>query len=338
MADKLFPASALAAALLAGCGNDDSPAGASITIPAPVIVDPQQGAELNDERPTLVVSNVTVSDGSTPSYAFQVARDAGFANVAAEISGVAQDPSGQTSWRVNVALGNGDHFWRARARVGGTDGPYSAAADFNVLTPFKSDEPRDGVLVFDPLTNGTTVGTRRGGVFTDEGWLVNSPSNQIIYNMDTIESGFLEVDIKGLDIRNLGGDKRNLFVMWDPVSSNDLTTNPYRASVQKQDRSTTNTLRYLRVRWISNGRQIDAFSGFLGWHPERAHHFRWQWGPEGPERRLYVRLFIDGDQRIFFEYREPYRPKLHRIELGAGGRFETPEGASYSNLVIGVRE
>ena len=338
--DKLTLQTALAftAALLAGCGNNDSPAGPSVTISAPVIVNPQGGAEVNDEKPTLVVSNVTVSDGSTPSYAFQVARDAGFADMAAEVSGVAQDPSGQTSWRVNVALGNGDHFWRVRARAGGTDGPYSAPANFDVLTPFKSDEPRDGILVFDPLTNGTTVGTRRGGVFTDEGWMVNSPSNQIIYNMDTIESGFLEVDIKGLDIRNIGGEKRNLFVMWDPASSNDLTTNPYRASVQKQDRSTTDTLRYLRIRWISNGKQIDAFSGFLGWQPERAHHFRWQWGPEGPERRLYVRLFIDGDQRIFFEYREPYRPILHRIELGAGPRTETPEGAIYSNVVIGVRE
>jgi len=41
---------------------------------------------------------------------------------------------------------------------------------------------------------------------------------------------------------------------------------------------------------------------------------------------------------VFFGYGEPYRPTLHRIELGAGVRFETPEGAIYSNVVIGVRE
>ena len=338
VADNLLTALALLTGVLAGCGDSDSPAGPSVTISAPAIVSPQGGAEVNDEKPTLVVTNVTVSDGSTPSYTFQVARDTGFADIAAEVSGVAQDPGGQTSWRVNAALGNGEHFWRARGRVGGTDGPYSALTSFDVLTPFKSDEPRDGILVFDPLTNGTTVGTRRGGVFTDEGWMINARSNQIIYNMDTIESGFLEVDIKGLAIGNIGSGARHLFVMWDPMSSNDFTTNPYRASVQKQDRTSTDTLRYLRVRWISNGKQIDAYSGFLGWQAERAHHFRWQWGPEGPERRLFVRLFIDGDQRIFFEYREPYRPILHRIELGAGVRFETPEGAIYSNVVIGVRE
>jgi hypothetical protein len=293
---------------------------------------------VNDERPSLVINNATVSDGSTPSYTFQVARDSGFTNIAAEASGVAQDPSGQTSWRVDTALGNGEHFWRARARAGGIDGPFSASADFEVLTAFKSDEPRDGILVFDPLTTGATVGTRRGGVFTDEGWAVNARSNQIIYNMETIESGFLEADIKGLAIANVGEGARHLFVMWDPSAGNDFTTNPYRASVQKQDRSSTDTLRYLRIRWISDGKQIDAYSAFLGWRPEQTHHFRWQWGPEGPERRLYVRFFIDGEQRIFFEYRQPYRPALHRIELGAGGRFETPEGATYSNVVIGVRE
>lgn len=334
----LLTALALASALLSGCGGNDSPSGPSVTISTPGIVSPQENSEINDERPTLVVANVTVSDGSTPSYSFEVARDSGFTDIAAQASGVAQDPSGQTSWRVNTALGNGKHFWRARARAGGTDGPFSASVSFSVLTAFKSNEPRDGVLVYDPLTNGSTVGTRRGGVFTDEGWMVNSRSNIILYNMNTIESGFLEVDIKGLAIGNIGSGARHLFIMWDPSASNDFTTNPYRASVQKHDRTSTNTKRYLRIRWISNGKQIDAYSGFLGWRPEFTHHFRWQWGPEGPERRLYVRLFIDGEQRIFFEYRQPYRPALHRIELGAGGRFETPEGATYSNVVIGVRE
>ena len=334
----LLTALALTAGLLSGCGSNDSPAGPSVTLSSPGIVSPQGGSEVNDERPTLVITNVTVSDASTPSYTFQVARDSGFTNIVAEDSGVTQDPSGQTSWEVDTALGNGEHFWRARARTGGTDGPFSSSANFEVLTAFKSDEPRDGILVFDPLTNGSTVGTRRGGVFTDEGWMINARSNHIIYNMDTIESGFLEVDIKGLDTGNIGQGARHLFIMWDPSAGSDFTTNPYRASVQKQDRSSTDTLRYLRVRWISDGKQVDAYSAFLGWRPERAHHFRWQWGPEGPERRLYVRLFIDGEQRIFFEYRQPYQPVLHRIELGAGVRFETPEGATYSNVVIGVRE
>jgi hypothetical protein len=329
----------LAGGALAGCGDSDpSPSGPSVTISAPTIVAPDMGSDISLERPELVVGNVTVSDGGTPSYSFQVATDSSFNNIVAEVSGVAEEAGGQTSWKVAPPLGNGEHFWRARARAGSTDGPFSQTADFSVLTAFKAKEPRDGVLVFDPLTNGSTVGNRKGGTFTDEGWRTNSGSNAIAYNMPTIESGFLEAEIKGLALRNKGSGARHLFIMWDPSISNDFTQNKFRASVQKHDRGSTRTTRYLRIRWISQGRQTDAFSGFLGWDENRFMQFRWQWGPDGPERRLFVRFFIDGVQKIFFEYRQPYRPVIHRIELGAGIRAETEEDVVYRNVVIGVRE
>jgi hypothetical protein len=336
--NKLFLLAALTAAtgVLAGCG-DDSPSGPSVTITAPGIVEPESGSQVSDEKPTLVVSNVTVSDGSAASYTFQVARDRGFTDIAAEREGIGEDPSGQTSWRVNVALGNAEHFWRARARAAGVDGPFSEVADFTLLTPFQSKEPRDGILVFDPLTNGGTVGVRKGGEFTDEGWAVNARSNFIKYNLDPIENGFLEVDIKGLAPRNIGDGARHLFYMWDPSASRDLTGNPFRASVQKHDRGSTSTTRYLRMRWVSFGKRIDAFSGFVSWNP-KGHHFRWQWGRAEPEAPLFVRLFIDDVERIFFGYLAPYRPDVHQIVLGGAIRNETPEGAIYSNVVIGVRE
>ncbi len=319
-----------------GC-SDDSPSGPSVTFSAPGIVTPASGSETNEPKPTLTVTNVTVSDGSSASYMFQVAKDSGFTDIVVEIEGVGEAPGGQTSWKVTVNLDHGEHFWRARARASGIDGPFSQVADFGVLTAFKSREPRDGILVFDPLTNGSTVGSRRGGVFTDEGWKVNARSNHIIYNMDTIASGFLEVDIKGLAPRNVGEGARHLFIMWDPSGGSDFTQNSFRAGVQKHDRGSTSTTRYLRIRWISDGFRVDSFSGFLAWNPQ-GHHFRWEWGPDGRENRLFVRLFIDDVERIFFEYRRDYRPVIHRIELGAGIRFETPEGATYSNVVIGVRK
>ena len=327
----------LAAGFFNGCG-DDSPSGPSTTLGAPGIVSPAAGSETSETKPTLTVSNVTVSDGGSASYSFQVATDSGFTNIVVQIDGVGEGGSGQTSWKVTENLGNGEHFWRARARASGIDGPFSAVADFDVLTAFKSNLPRGGVLVFDPLTNGSTVGTRRGGVFTDQGWLVQARSNHIIYNLDTLAAGYIEWDMTGLAIGNIGAGARHLVVMWDPSAGSDFTTNPFRASIQKQDRTSTSTLRYLRIRWISNGKQIDGFSAFLGWKADQIHHFRWQWGPEGSENRTFVRLFIDDVERIFFEYRQPYTPQVHRIELGASMRFETPEGAIYSNVEIGVQE
>jgi len=46
-----------------------------------------------------------------------------------------------------------------------------------------------------------------------EGWKVIASSNFIVYDMETIESGFLEFDISGLDIRNPTRDPRHLFFM-----------------------------------------------------------------------------------------------------------------------------
>ena len=43
------------------------------------------------------------------------------------------------------------------------------------------------------------------------------------------------------------------------------------------------------------------------------------------------------NQIFFFQYPRPYIPQIHRIELGAAQRAETPEGAIYSNVTIGRR-
>ena len=320
-----------------GC-SDDSPSGPSVTISAPGIVTPASGSETNEPKPTLTVTNVTVSDGSSASYMFQVAKDSGFTDIVVEIEGVGEAPSGQTSWKVTVNLDDGEHFWRARARASGIDGPFSQVADFGVLTAFKSREPRDGILVVDPLTNGSTVGSRRGGVFTDEGWKVNARSNHIIYNMDTIASGFLEVDIKGLAPRNVGEGARPPFHHVGPqrrfrlhsklLSRRCPETRPW---LYEYDEIPADTLDLRRIpsrlfQWLSS-LEPSGTSLPLGMGTCRAR-----------ESSLRAALHLTMVERIFFEYRRDYRPVIHRIELGAGIRFETPEGATYSNVVIGVRK
>ena len=73
----------LATALLSGCGDDNGSTSTTITISAPAIVSPS-GANV-DDQPRLVVLNVTVSDGSGPTYSFQVATDENFANIVAQV-------------------------------------------------------------------------------------------------------------------------------------------------------------------------------------------------------------------------------------------------------------
>ena len=330
-------AAGIVALLAVSCGDDgpSSPSGGSVTVGAPGIVSPADGAQVGGQV-TLTVSNASVSGASGPArYSFQIATDSAFATLAAQASDIPEGTGGQTSWTVGSELASGEFFWRARAAVGTTQGPFSASARVRYQGRVQTGGASDVVLLFDPLTNGATQGDRGGGQLTPEGWLVEASSNFIVYNMPTIETGFLEFDVKGLDIRNPTRDARHLFFMWDPSLGSDMTSNRFRVSLQKLDGRSSINDRWLRLRHISQGRQIDVGSPFRGWEPSRTFRIRFEWGREGEAN--VARLFIDQQQIFFFQYARPYIPVDHRIELGAAGRAESPEGAIYSNVAIGTR-
>jgi len=302
---------------------------------APGLVSPADGAQVGGQV-TLTVSNASVTGGSgPPRYSFQISTDSGFGALIAQASDIPEGPGGQTSWTVGSELASGEFFWRARATVGTTQGPFSAVARIRFQGAAQTGGRTDVILLFDSLTNGATQGSRGGGHLTPEGWLVEASSNFIVYDMQTIETGFLEFDVKGLDIRNLTRDARHLFFMWDPSLGSDMTSNRFRVSLQKLDGRSSINDRWLRLRFISQGRQIDVGSPFRGWEPSRTFRIRLEWGEE--DGRNACRLFIDGNQIFFFEYPRSYVPAIHRIELGAAGRAESPEGAIYSNVAIGTR-
>ena len=110
-----------------GGSTRQSDATASVT--APQALTPAAGAVVrNAEQPlTLVVRNAVVTQNATPTYTFEVATDAAFANKAFAKSGVAQGSNGQTSLTIDRIGAGADYFWHARAEGGGTIGPFSAA-------------------------------------------------------------------------------------------------------------------------------------------------------------------------------------------------------------------
>ena len=323
---------------LSACSNSDSggggSTGASVTITAPSPVSPANGAQVSGQV-TLTVSNVQVTGGSgVATYTFQIASDNAFAAIVAQASNIPQG-SGQTSWTADSELASGQFFWRARASVGTTTGAFSSVGNFSFQGGASTRGSTDQVLLFDPLTGGSSLGDIGGGELTPEGWKVIASSNFIVYDMQTIESGFLEFDISGLDIRNPTRDPRHLFFMWDPSLGSNMTSNRFRVSLQKLDGRSSINDRWLRLRFITQGRQIDEGSTFRGWEVENTYRIRLEWGRE--EEALVCRLFIDDRQIFFFHYPRAYNPVTHRIELGAAGRAETPEGAVYSNVAIGTR-
>jgi hypothetical protein len=334
--DRRFLLALLAGLVASACGDEDEGgAGPSVTVGAPGLVSPADGAAIAGEV-TLTVSNAAVSGGPGPArYTFQISPSTAFTDIAAQAADIPEGAGGQTSWTVSSEIAAGEFFWRARATVGTTQGPFSAAGRFQFRGAVSGGGGTDTVVLFDPLTNGTSLGNQRGGTFTPEGWKVEASSNYIAYDMQTIENGFLEFDVKGLDIRNPTRDARHLFFMWDPSLGSDMTTNRFRVSLQKLDGRSSINERWLRMRFITQGRIQDFGSTFRDWSPERTYRIRFQWGREG--EGMTGRLWIEGRQIWGFDYPRPYIPVIHRIELGAAGRAETPEGAIYSNVAIGTR-
>ena len=315
-------------------GSGGGTTGVSVTITTPSPVSPANGSQVSGQV-TLTVTNVQVTGGSgVATYTFQIASDNAFAAIVAQASNIPQG-SAQTSWTAGSEIASGQFFWRARASVGATNGAFSSVGNFSFQRGASTRGGTDQVLLFDTLTGGSSLGDVGGGEFVPEGWKVIASSNFIVYDMPTIESGFLEFDISGLDIRNPSHDARHLFYMWDPSLGSDMTSNRFRVSLQKLDGRSSINDRWLRLRFITQGRQIDVGNTFRGWEVEKTYRIRLEWGREGDA--LVCRLFIDDREIFFFHYPRDYNPVIHRIELGAAGRAETPEGAIYSNVVIGTR-
>ena len=324
---------ALAAARFIACSDSGNSGGgggtgATITITAPGIVGPNAQSPVADNPPTLTVINVTVSNGATPTYTFQVSTDQAFANILRQASGIAQG-SGQTSWTPDTAFGGGTFFWRARAVAGGTNGPFSAVAQFTVSGGGGVGQGETQV-VFDPLTNGMTLGERFGGTFTDQGWRVETNGDFIRYEVPTVTNGYVQWENVGLTPRGANANSHMLFGMWDPTAGS-FRSNAFRVNLQKLWNNPHNPP-FMRLRFISQGRIQDTGSNFTNWNPGQVYVFRVDWGPAGAANR--ARVFLDGVEIMSLGYNRTYAPNTHFIELGIGERGESVIDAIYRNFTV----
>lgn len=318
--------------LFSACSDEEPPASLSVTLTAPSAVAPQTGASVA-AQPTLTVSNATASDGSTPTYSFQVATDSGFTSIAAQASGIAQGSGGRTSWQVSSPLAEREYFWRARASSGTTNGPFSSASNFKVATSGFTGGTQ-GVQIFDPLTSGASVGVVTGGTFTPQGWRADSTRDFIRYEArPSISNGFVEWENLGLQRSNPARNGYMLFAMWDPEAG-PYRENAYRVHVQKRD--DRDLPPYFRLRWISGNQEIELRHNTLDWDPNTLYRFRIEWGPEGGSN--VVRMLMNGTEIMRDVYSRPYAPRTHWVELGINlERQETVVGAVYSNFRLGTR-
>jgi hypothetical protein len=314
---------------LARCeDSDENRTGSTPTITAPGIVGPNSPSPIGDNQPTLTVTNASVSTGAVPTYSFQVATDQGFGSVVAQATGIAQG-SGQTAWDVPQALDPGAYFWRARAEASGAQGPYSPVAQFAILGI--DPGPGETLVVFDPLTNGSTIATERGGgTFTAQGWRVDSNNDFLRYEVPTVGSGYVQWQNLGLTPQGANDASHMLFGMWDPTAG-AYTRNPFRVHVQKLWGPTHNPP-FLRLRWISQGRLEEAEFNFTNWNPTQVYTWRVDWGPSGGA--FAARVFLDGVEIMSTRYDRAYLPNTHWIELGIEQRHESVIDAIYRNFAV----
>jgi hypothetical protein len=122
------------------------------------------------------------------------------------------------------------HTWRVRAVFQGMHGPWSSAAAFR--------SPAGGYIrgneVFDPLTNGTTVGEVVGNVtfIPGVGVRLNDFTSHIRYRLpQTLTAGEFSIIATNLNT-NSEGDKTKLFAMSEGLA--DIVTNDRRFTIEKR--------------------------------------------------------------------------------------------------------
>jgi hypothetical protein len=347
MTTRLFGCVATAALLAAAaaCGKS-SPASPSkpnqqtAALAAPVTQSPKGGTQIQGLRPTLIVANsVATGDVGAVTYRFEVSETQDFPVGSRTVAkdGVVQG-NGTTSWAEDVDLQpNFAYYWRARATNG------TVTSGWSTVETFKTENVgfRDGQNIFDPLSNGKTVGAQGGGMFVPNlGWQPTSYGDFINYDIPTMSSGSFEFDVVGLDPDEPAGADGaydtglKFYCMgsgdaWDFWGFRD---GDFKASLDKKsgrvyDGESGVVEHIFRVGDDDNREK----TGENDWDDTTKYHVFLQWGNGHVVSKI-------GDMVIADEtYGGEYAPANHRISLGCAPRTETDISLIFSNVRIQPR-
>jgi hypothetical protein len=345
-----FLAAIAALSMTIGCG-DDSPTQPSNPIPAnpsltaPAAATPSDDEQLDTLRPTLTVQNGTSNIPGVPrAYEFQIADTAEFAASFASFSrayrvvlsqtGVPEGGAGRTSFTTAEDLQPATRFyWRARLTQGTSVSPWSSTQRFRTKVEGYN---RAGEL-FDPLTNGRTVGTIAGSrlaQFTPgKGLQILDETAYVKYVLpQTITQG--EFSVITENVANGSGDGKNkILAMKQGPNDGEITTNLYRVTVEKRGAPNQEGVIGWRLIPGDNDQRVDTeFDERISVNFTASHSYLWKatWG--GTFR---VEIF-DGSNRIYNlgkAYQGTYRPSPQHAFLGAPTGRAGPVDASVPGVI-----
>ena len=317
--------------------------GSTLKATAPTPASPFGNVLVDTLTPTLTVTNASTPYVTVPlRYYFQVMNAAG--TVVAE-SGLVAEGGDTTSFVVPADLENDTPYtWRARAEYEGRYGPWSDAAGF--VTPELSEGylvlRGSGAELYDPLTNGETVGEISGPVdfLPDVGVRLNTSESLISYTLPAgVSEGEFSLMVSGID-EGSPGDKSKVMSMQE--GGGDLTTNDYRFSVEKRGRDYVSpgviTFRIITGDGGDDGRIHDAprSAPAGGMSDEAWYFFKLTW------RDGFAGLEVRKDNEygsIIWQYAlttdgHPYRPIPHVVHIGAPVGRGGPQDATIPGMIV----
>jgi hypothetical protein len=304
--------------------------GSTLKVSAPNAVSPA-----NDLKMTSSVVDLSASPSSfqfSPAspvplqYRFQIFNAAGTMVENALVSG--------TTYRVSGTLApNARHTWKVRAESGGQVGPFSSAASFITEDP---------AIINDPLTDGTTKGSRVGGTFIPgQGWQSLSLTDGIDY---TIPSGCIDCRLT-FDATNFGGQEGFPYakdVKWvsmgDPGafgSFGAFRDHPWKMHlVQRADYPTGMEIVWRNGAANENGsadpgdHRIKLISTPINFSSSQVYHFQLDWGLFG------YNINVNGIDVMSDGWDHWFEVAPLRIELGCIPRADSFVGIIYRNVKL----
>ena len=303
--------------------------GSTLKVTAPVPVSPINNAQPDGTLVLVASKSQGKFTNVTPSYEFEIKNSAGSV-VYSQITGGGGSGPNNVEHSVDGTLEfDSPHTWRVRAVQSGAVGPWSSAASFRT--------PSGGYIrdneVFDPLTNGRTVGEVVGPVtfIPGVGVRLETYFSHIRYRLPrTLVNGEFSLIVTGV-ATNTEGDKTKLFAMSEGLS--DIVTNDRRMTVEKRG----DPEGIVAWRFISHEDQIDtegAEREFVRFDENLPYLWKAIWNG-----RFTVRVQEGGDSgRVIYEkskgYQGAYDPDPHYAFIGAPVGRSGPTAATVPGMIV----
>jgi hypothetical protein len=285
--------------------------GSTLKASAPRLMSPIGNARLDTEKATLVIqqSTTTYSTATPLNYRVQLMNTGG---------AVLEERTGSgTSFLMNTTFDfNTQYRWRARAELEGSVGPWSTTESF--LSIEKVDGYIRGTELYDPLTEGKTIGAIHGPVtfIPGVGARLEAESSYIEYMLPTyLINGQYSALVTNVGVISNNEDpKDRLITMREGDAA--INDNIYRMSVDKRGNGAI-AWRFLTgpgeyIETIGSERRV------YSWHESLTYFVQATW-----INNFFNVLIKEGgvDGNVIYDYGKPYTkqytPAPHMVFAGS---------------------